>query len=148
MDKCFWGTGVNMNVFAHTLKDNSLWLPFNRFEVRLKGNNSLGCKCHLNYQTCKVCCPDSVCNVGSSYNIKTKLFRSSCGNFANIKICLKTKLWCSNHLNNSNIWEPRFFMSSFWMVMGHIIWLTICKSHILCPFIDHCDISCFTTDVV
>ena len=28
-----------MNVFALTLKDNQLQLPFNRFEVRLKGND-------------------------------------------------------------------------------------------------------------
>ena len=29
-----------MNVFALTLKDNWPRLPFNRFEVRLKGNDS------------------------------------------------------------------------------------------------------------
>ena len=37
MDMCFWSTRVSMNVFAHPLKDNWLLLPFNRFEVRLKG---------------------------------------------------------------------------------------------------------------
>ena len=28
-----------MNSFVLTLKDNWLWLPFNRFEVQLKGND-------------------------------------------------------------------------------------------------------------